>query len=157
MARKDPLLEPVVLIFLLPIALPILGLRLAYSAFSSFMNRKTLEAIVIENPKNIEQRKSEIAIQLNINADAFEDAWGKVATKYPQFFPVATSLNEIHTFSEAIRALLNSPKKIVTKTQVAQLSGLSREKVEELWPNMHKHGSFTGGFIEDEPPKPRLW
>lgn len=155
--RKDPLLEPLVLIFLLPITLPIWIIRSCYQAFSSAMNRHTLEAIIMENPGNIEGRKSEVAIRLNVNADAFEEAWQQVVTKYPHLFPSTVAEREVLAFSKAIRAFLNTPKQIVTKDQVARLSGLSRESVEELWPQMHTYGLFVSGFIEDEPPRPRRW
>jgi hypothetical protein len=155
--RTDPPSISLAFLFFLPITLPILIIRLSYYALSSTINRKTLENIILENPNNIEDRKAEFAIKLNINADAFENTWQQTAAKYPHLFPSTTAEREILAFTEAIEALLNTPKQIVTKDQVVQLSGLSREKVEQLWPKMHTYGYIISGFIEDEPPRPRRW
>ncbi|WP_439832776.1 hypothetical protein [Aeromonas caviae] len=160
-AKQDPFSGLIVLLLLMPIWLPmtpiwlpILLARYVFLSTKAKMHQADLEKIIMENPHDVERRKADIAIQMNVNAVAFEEAWNQVVTKHPHLFPSATAEREILAFCEAISTLLATPKRLVTKEQVARLSGLSRDRVEELWPQMHKHGYFFGGFIEDEPPRP---
>lgn len=160
MARRtkpDPLSDFFVSLLFLPIWLPFWLLRYIFLSTRAKINQANLEKIIMQNPHNVERRKADIAIQMNVHAIAFEEAWSNVVTKHPHLFPSATAEREILAFSEAINMLLATPKRIVTKKKVASISGLSRDRVEELWPEMHSHGSFFGGFIEDEPPRPIRW
>lgn len=163
-AKQDPFSALLMLLLLMPIWLPmmpiwlpILLFRYIFLATKAKTLQADLEKVIMDNPHDVERRKSEIAIQMNMNAVAFEEAWNKVVTKHPHLFPSTTAEREILAFSEAISMLLATPKRIVTKDQVARLSGLSRDRVEELWPQMHTHGYFLGGFIEDEPSRPTRW
>lgn len=120
------------------------------------MHRRHLTKIVTENPRDVESRKSEIAIRMNIDSEDFEEAWKDVAKTYPHLFPQQMASLEEIAFCQSVQILIDSPKRIITKKQVAQLSGLSIERVEALWPRMHTHGFYlVGCFIEDEPPRPR--
>ncbi|WP_421182076.1 hypothetical protein [Aeromonas dhakensis] len=153
-AKPDPLSGFFVLLLFLPIWLPFWLVRYIFLSTRTKIHQADLEKIIMQNPHDVERRKADIAIQMNVNAIAFEEAWSDVVTKHPHLFPSATAAREILAFSEAISTLLATPKRIVTKEQVVRLSGLSRDRVEELWPDMHSHGYFYGGFIEDEPPRP---
>lgn len=114
-----------------------------------------LQKIVISSPNDVESKKNDIAIKMNVDAELFEMAWEIVALKNPNLFPKATRLNEERIFNDAINQLYNSPKRIIKKTDVAQISGLSHDKVELMWPKLRDgyFGSLLGAYIENDPHK----
>ncbi len=144
------------LIPLLPVLIPYWVLRELYHGIISSMHRRDLTKIVTENPCGIESRKSDIAIKMNIDAEEFESAWQDVARAYPHLFPQQIAYLEEAAFCQSVQKLIDSPKRVITKRLVVQLSGLPMDRVEALWPHMHTYGLYLiGCFIEDEPPRPR--
>lgn len=110
-----------------------------------------LEAMIAEEPYDIESRKSDFAIQLNISSQIFESAWHSVALKNPDLFPAFTKDWQKQLFHDAINFLASTPSRIITRQKVIEHSGLPHEVVEKLWFTIAGHHYYSA-YIESKAP-----
>lgn len=152
MARRDPALEWIAE-FLHGIFFG--GRNLALN--SAAKNKSAiLEEMNLSENKDIESKKADFAIKLDVESEVFERAWAIVEEKHPELFPKFIELDHQHRMSTAITKLIESPKRLVTKKGVAELSGLPLDRVSELWPKVGKEIWITSLYehrahFEDDP------